>query len=242
MTMPDTIERDRHDDTGHRWGRWVAAAALVAAAGLTILPTSPDPDPTRVGAPADPARTTTSEAPFVERVATFESMVEAHNTGDFEVWRGYFVDNPTLFENRVESHEDWWVERSFIAANEQWTITGECTPAANPQGILCPVTTANDFMGPAGLRFIMPQLRILCSDDARISQIGTAYWEIAEKPEVYFEAFDSWIAEGHPEVHTAFGPRVAGWGLLPNAEDMPTALEYVDEFLAQSDVYPLSGG
>ncbi len=248
MTMPDTIERDRHDDTGHRWGRWVAAAALVAAAGLTILLTGPNSEPSPVGALADPATgttvpvTTTSEAQFAERVTSFESMVEVYNSGDFEAWRSLLVDNPSLFGARVESDEDWEAQRSWLAANEVWTITGECGPAGNPQRILCPATLANDFMAPAGLRWTIPQLRILFSDDGQVVAIDANHWEIAGDPEDYFEAFDSWLADAHPEVHAAFGPRVDGWGLLPGAQDMPTALEYVDEFLAQSDVYPLSGG
>jgi hypothetical protein len=45
-----------------------------------------------------------------------------------------------------------------------------------------------------------------------------------------------------PDVHATFGPKVPDWGLFPNAEDMPSALEYVDELLAQSNVYPLSDG
>ncbi len=50
--------------------------------------------------------------------------------------------------------------------------------------------------------------------------------------------FFSWLTEAHPEVAAQMGFPPMGFGF--NAENAETALQYLDEFLAQSDDYPIN--
>lgn len=174
----------------------------------------------------------------------FENAVAVHNSGDFEAFRSLFAARPRVFGSVLDSDVDWEAQRSFMAAGEQWMITGECE-AIDSVSVTCPATLVNDFMGPAGIRFEVPALAMSFEGDGTVVSLGAQTWKVAGTPEDYFAAFDEWLAGAHPEVHAGLGPRVVelsgDWGLLPGADDMVTVLAYVDEFLAASDVYPLEG-
>ena len=66
--------------------------------------------------------------------------------------------------------------------------------------------------------------------------------------QAYHRAFFNWLSERHPDVHQEIGPSVGSpiWSLpgyaSGDADHMLVALEYVDEFVAESDVYPLESG
>lgn len=232
----------------------VAALASTSCIGDS---TGADPsDTTTTSTAVEPttteARTTTTEAPpttettididawLAERVAKVEAMVADRNSGDFDAWRAHFIaERPSIFGGPVldETADLEW-QRSFMAANEIWTITGECTNGATVN-VSCPFTLVNDFHGPAGIFFTVPGLAFTFDEDLQIASMGTSYWEHAQDPAVYNAAFDAWLAEAHPDVHASFGPRVEGEDGLPNPDDMPTALQYVDEFIEQSDEYPV---
>lgn len=251
-----------------RRGLWVAAGAfaLVVVVGAAVAlfgggepdtgPPVADPTTTVVETTttSEAPTTTTTEAPTTTTtaeltedamIAIVEDMIDVHNTGDFAAWQEFFGESPSVFGDEMISDEDWGFQRSFIAADEQWILTGDCAFTFGST-VACPVEGRNDFMAPAGLSYVIPQLRVILDPAGKIISIGADRWEIRGDPEDYFAAFDAWLAETHPEVHASFGDRVGdpvtgdNWGALPNAADMPTALQYVDEFLAQSDVYPLT--
>jgi hypothetical protein len=251
-----------------RRGVWVAAVAFatVVLVGVAIaLVGGGEPDE---GVPVDGATTlaTTTEAPTTTAteaptttattaapaeltdeamVAIVEDFVGVHNSGDFVAWQSLFGDRPSVFGEPMITDADWDFQRSFFAANEQWTLTGDCILRPNSK-VECPAELRNDFMGPAGLFFVVPQLDVTLDSEGEVISIGGTRWDIRGVPEDYFAAFDAWLAEIHPDIHASFGDRVGDpvtgddWGALPSAADMATALEYVDEFLAQSDVYPLT--
>lgn len=223
--MTATIERtvDRRPANG----RWIAAAIVAATLGVVALFAA-----TR---PSEPILITTLD----QRIEVIEALVAVHNSGDFDAFRDQFSDAPEVFGGTVESDVDWEFQRSFIAANEQWEFSGSCEEHSVQGRVACPMTLENDFMGPAGLYFDVPALRFEVSQAGNIEHIGAEVWRIAGDPEDYFAAFDAWLNAAHPEVHAGLGPRVEDWGMLPSAEDMPSVLPYVDEFLAQSADYPL---
>lgn len=224
----------------------VAAATLLIASCSSsdgaedVVDTESDPATTQATGP-----TTSTGAPgsgsdaalFAQQVATIEAMVEARNSGDYEVWRSYFpAERPVIWANTIEddSELDW--QRSYMAANETWTITAPCQSRGS--GVSCPMTLVHDFFAPAGL-FFRTTVDFEFNGDGEISYLGTGSWEIAGDWGEYTEAFDTWLLEAHPEVHARMGPRVEGENGLPSADDMPEALEYVNEFIGQSDIYPL---
>jgi hypothetical protein len=184
-------------------------------------------------------------ATFEGQVATVEAMVEARNSGDYDAWRAFLApDRPEVFGEEIqnESQLDW--QRSYMAANEVWTMIGACeehrAPTGEITGIICPVTMVNDFFGPGGL-FYTAEIDVRFDETGDITSLGVGMWNIDGDPQLYATDFDTWLRKAHPDVHASFGPRVQGQGGLPNADDMPTALAYVDEFLEQSVAYPLGG-
>lgn len=209
-----------------------AEVTLAEPATTTEAPT------TTIEAPSTTTTTIDTAEWLAERVAKIESMVADRNSGDFDAWRAHFIaERPTIFASVVvDEAEDLEWQRSFMAANEIWTITGECTNVGMVS-VICPFTLKNEFHGPAGIFFTVPQLIFDFDEDLQISLMLAHDWEHAQDPAVFNAAFDAWLAEAHPVVHTSFGQRVEGQDGLPNPDDMPTALGYVAEFIERSDEY-----
>lgn len=111
----------------------------------------------------------------------------------------------------------------------------------------CTVVLSDKWLEPAGVGFgtvtevfiVSPERTIVAftedsqstdaNDGARVFQYHRAFWR--------------WLQDAHPEVYAEIEPfdgeSFPGW--MGDATDMVTAVEYVEEFLAQSDLYPLSG-
>lgn len=207
----------------------------VAEAGTTTAAIETTEAPTTTSTTIDPAQW------LADRVAKIDAMVTDFNSGDFDAWRGHFIaEGPNIFAKTVyddDSDLEW--ERSLMAANEVWTVTGQCTQVGTVN-VSCPFSKKNEFHGPAGIDITVPGLIFTFDEDLQISRVWTSYWEVAQDPDVFNAAFDAWLAEAHPDVYASFGPRAQGSSDgLPNPDDMPTALEYVAEFIQQSDEYPI---
>lgn len=216
------------------WPAWsVAIVAFVAVIGLgvaaVLLRRSPGPE-------------LAQDSSLASRIAAVETMIEAHNSGDFAVWRAHFVANgPNILRGPVqdESELDW--QRSLMAANEVWTLDGECRPdPTHDEWITCPMTFTNDFWGPAGV-ILTGEVRFVVGRDGLLREMSMVTSKATGEPLEFITMFDQWLAEAHPDVHASFGQGVDGEGTMPNPDDMPRALQYVDEFIAQSDVYPIEG-
>jgi len=215
----------------------VAACTGDSTSATTTGETAP---PSTTSTTSQETTTTSSAADMLaEHVVTIEAMVASRNSGDFNAWRRHFIpDDPEIFGSIRSEDSDLDFQRSFMAANEAWTIDGDCQELAGDR-VSCPFTLKNEFHGPAGLWFEVPALTFGFAEDGLISSLGADSWRIAGDLGEYNSAFDTWLGEAHPDIHASFGPRVEGEDGLPSAQDMPVALEYVEEFLAQSDVYPL---
>jgi hypothetical protein len=243
--------RQRH--SGLAWGV-IAFAAILALGGIYLAfadgggvdATLPEPATT----PTTVAEITTTTAaagviPFEESMATIEAMIDAYNSGDIESLVAYLSDNPIVLGSSAREDRDWDGLRSFMAANDTWEITGPCETRGRAL-VGCPVRMENDFMSPAGIRFDVPVLLIGFDADGAVRTIELNSFGATGSPDDYIEAFDAWLEETNPEIHSSFGPRIGeisgDWGSLPSSADMPVALDLVDEFIADSDVYPLDGG
>ena len=254
MTLKtDDVEKQgsRRRVNGIAWG--LTVFILIMAVGVVFIlntgnetpappaqPGTTTPDPVQTTVP-QPPETTLDPASLEAKVVVVEAMVAARNSGDYEAWRSSFITRfPFIFGSQVTDEAELEWQHSQMAANDVWTITGECRLTGASTGITCPMELRNEFHGPAGLYFVVPEMRLMFNGAGELTGVTADDYEIAGDPAEYNAAFDAWLAEAHPEVHASFGPRVEGENGLPNPEDMPTALEYVDEFIAQSDIYPLS--
>ncbi len=197
--------------------------AVVAALGIVTL-----------------VRNDTSAA-FERRVEIIEEQAAAYSSGDMEAWVSYYAENAPIYNGnflvgpRMTSTQTWF--RSFMVANDQWTITGDCEEAGS-DAVTCPMLRRDDFHGAGGLE-AEGSITFTFDEDDRITSfsMSPAPERVLQAQYTPFDqAFDAWLEQAYPEVHAGFGVPV--FTIQPNADDMPTALEYVDEFVAQSDEYP----
>ena len=93
----------------------------------------------------------------------------------------------------------------------------------------------NDFTGPAG---ILGAYVVEYEVDESNLIIGAEVLSRPEGLDDYIEAFGEWLKDAYPDVHSA---SYQGDGAVPfrTVADAEAAIELVDEFLAQSDEYPL---
>lgn len=215
-----------------RWPGWsVAAVAFVAVIGFGV---------TGALLRSSSVAELSQDDSLASRTAAIEAMVEAHNSGNFTAWRAHFVaDRPNILRGPVqdESELDW--QRSLMAANEVWTLDGECRPDPNhADWITCPMTMTNDFWSPAGV-ILTGEIRFVVGQDGLLREMSIVTSTVTGDPLEFVTMFDQWLAQAYPDVHASFGQGVDGVGTMPNPDDMPRALQYVDEFIAQSDLYPI---
>ena len=130
--------------------------------------------------------------------------------------------------------------RNFAEGLEAWNLRGELTEPCeelSPNVFECVLIESNDFHAAGGLNpweyhgtFTVNEADQISDLQHRIVEWGTI------RP--FNLRFRSWLREAHPEEAT----RMGGTPMEPefNAEIAEIALEYVDEFVAQSDDYSIN--
>lgn len=196
-------------------------------------------------------RTTTTEtattlAP-IDAVGIAMDAIGAWNSGDFDGWLAFWVVD--------QDEDDHLFSRSVMNSNEQIAVTPPCEVTAPDAGmvrVVCPALWEDDFHGPGGVTGDGTLTFLLDGNGLIVEDENTGYrgpnGECCPIWQEYNRAFHVWLAEAHPDVYEVIGPHGGSplW-YLPgyangDAEHMKIALEYVDEFIAQSDVYPLEDG
>jgi hypothetical protein len=119
----------------------------------------------------------------------------------------------------------------------------------------CGVILRDDFFGAGGI-VVSGTATSYVTDNDKINTFST-FWDEADLPweetqlAMFNFAFFTWLMEAHPTVFEAIGPIPEELGSIPGVdntimgdphepEEMLIALEYVAEFVAQSDLYPLN--
>jgi hypothetical protein len=132
---------------------------------------------------------------------------------------------------------DWWV-----AAHGKWRVNLPCDVTAEADGVtnfVCTVEQTSDWHDAAGLSGATVMTFTLNSDQQLIWISNGGF---AENEFAFNAHFHQWLAETHPDVYEQVNPQTPssfpGYMRLPSS--MTLALEYVDEFVAQSDDYPVS--
>lgn len=206
----------------------IAAALVVVGFGVGMLTSNRTGDQAAAG--------------LERRVALVAAQAAAYGDGHFDGWVSYYTPDASLGNSGSAGGPDIKILFPVSAvANEQWIITGLCQEGASPEQMSCPMRQRNDFYGPAGLAVEALYTFTFDEDDKIIAYELDQGGAIADAP---FNTFDTrfvqWLEEAHPEVSldTVMQANLSG-GVLMTAESMATALLYVDEFIAQSDDYPI---
>ncbi|MGI9608503.1 MAG: hypothetical protein ACR2P0_20400, partial [Acidimicrobiales bacterium] len=146
--------------------------------------------------------------------------------------------------------------RIFGHANERFELTEPCRWRSRGDGVPgdvfveCTIRYTNDWNVPAG---VFPEtevsvftvatdgtIRAQIEVDERGNSVSRAD-DWAEELIEYNASFWTWLGDAYPDVHEAINTgndNIPGW--IGDPSDMAIAVEYVPEFIAQSDVYPLT--
>ena len=131
----------------------------------------------------------------------------------------------------AESQRDWF------EAMEVWNLRSELTEPCEEteSAVSCVFSEVTDFQKAGGIGpypvtvvFDVNEAGLISDMEFTISE-----WRTVIQP--FNLGFWIWIRDAHPEAELEFAPT----GSQFNAEKARIALEYVDEFVAQSDVYPI---
>lgn len=120
----------------------------------------------------------------------------------------------------------------------------EPSPASGLARVVCKVSATSDFHTPGGIQMIRTG-SFQITDAGKIDIVAESFDSPSATESSFFaynRAFWQWLDLAHPDVADVITPvdgeSMPGWPNEP--EHVPTALDFVDEFIAQSDVYPLS--
>ena len=132
-------------------------------------------------------------------------------------------------------------ERDFYEALGAWNLRGtQVTPCEEvpPRGVRCVVTESNDFLAVAGLSPWTATLTFGVDEDLKITSLAPSVDTFADIA-AFSAAFRAWMDTTHPEESARMEGNLPDGSI--DADDARIALQYVDEFVAQSERYPLSG-
>lgn len=188
-------------------------------------------------------------------VEVVQSAIEARNRGDIEAYKASLTGGELDFEEAVH------VEEALSYANQKTELVGCLVTGQSQTGLSiveCESTTTDDFYGAGGI-VGSGTMTFFVNEEGKISGISDETDDIPfVKTEVaiFNNAFWLWLMDAHPAVfdEIAFGPgsrdSIPGLSFpasinfgvddLHDPAEMGIAVQYVDEFVAQSDVYPLS--
>ncbi len=131
-------------------------------------------------------------------------------------------------------------ERDYQAGFEAWNARAELVEPCEelpPKAFRCVLLETNDFFAAGGLGPWETRITISFNEANQISDLSfdVVDWDKYNSP--FHNRFLSWLRDAHPE-------EAAGLGVTLlndlNAENARIALQYVDEFVAQSDDYPIN--
>jgi hypothetical protein len=234
MTQLDTRKTDEKPSTRPPMV-WLAAAIAIVVVGALIILTRSGGDE------IDPADLPTTEGAGVRAVNTW---IDAFNSGDFVALSEVAVlaesEDPNGFWSWSYGGDIRYMEEVFMNANARITVLEPCQLVSlDPKVVECLTDGGDDFWGAAGLggeatmSFTLNEENLVVgwSDDQPCCEAETAL----------HRAFNTWLAENHPDVRADISPAAsdAAPGHSWDPAKMSIAIEYMDEFLAQSEEYPL---
>ena len=221
-TMVSRIDPKSTAPRGRGWYAGIAAAvALVVGIGIfAILNDSNDA--------------------VAAQVSAVETAIAAFNAGDVDGWIAAW--DPQAEEVRAEAQGHLF--EVFMNANEQWTIVNPCVLVqGSPAIVECTISSRDDFRGPAGVGNDTETGQFTLNSDRKITSFDDGR-ECCTVKFTFNRAFNVWLSTVHPDVYEQIRPfdneSLPGWRKDP--ADMAIAIQYVEEFVAQSDVYPLTTG
>ena len=224
-------------DPRRRRGLWVAAAALVVAviaAGVVITMAGGDDEP---------------DVASDGVLASAESLYTAFNQGDFDTYRSLFAPGAALGAGRN------WNFLEGVQAGPVPTVSpasfglqleAECVEG-NPTLVRCTWVQRGGVFERVGIE-VTSEVEVFFNQDGAIFNLVAPFDDQAkfELFADFYPAFGIWLREAHPDVFEATYDTPPDLQLqqhdaIDTLESRAQWAAVLDEFLTQSDVYPLGG-
>ena len=213
-----------------------AFAVVAAVAGIAIWLSSLGDrgDDVTLARPASPV---TTEPPTVPPpIAAVEAAIDAYNAGDVDGWVAAF--DPGAEEAQPEA---WgYFFEILMNANQQLVVVEPCRViSAGPSVVECTLAVTDDFHGPAGISDTAPA-QFHLNDQLRITEWANN-GDCCAAQFAFNTAFHQWLRASHFEVYAQIQPNDIESlpGFRTDPADMGIAIQYVEEFVAQSNIYPI---
>ena len=165
-----------------------------------------------------------------------EAEIAAANDGDVSAQLEFYapdaiISRPTTADQTIEQFLEYQV-----AIGTQITIIDPCEEVS-ANTVVCTVRHENELFDAAGIAPEM-SLTVRFDDDGLITSyspgISGAIGYLA-----FYDDFARWMREAHPAVYSQVWAEEGLYSQRMTAETAPIFLQYVDEFVAESEKYPL---
>lgn len=226
-----------------------AATQDATSTTTSVATTTTTTTPVATTTTASSTTTTVAAVRSEDALAVVFSAIEARNRGDIVAYKASLAGA----EAHVEAHN---LSEALSYANDTMELSGCRVTGTTPSRMAiveCESTSTDDFYGTGGI--VETGLTTFhVTEDGKISSIGCCGsdededipWEETELAMFTF-AFWSWMMDAHPTVFDDVGPYLydipglaAFVGDSRDPAEMLIAVEYVAEFVAQSDDYPIN--
>jgi hypothetical protein len=170
-------------------------------------------------------------------VAVVVSALDAKNSGDLDGW---LMAHEGGERKGVPLH----AEQILMNSKQQYEIVEACqVPGEDSSGekgvVVCVIKDNNEYWGVGGISDTKSQVYMVNADGliTNTNHFGSS------SRDAFNSAFHQWLSDIYPEVYAEMGyvrisSNAPGFD-TKNPDHMLIAVEYVEEFVAQSDTYPL---
>ena len=180
--------------------------------------------------------TAVASAAVAVALAAVLAALDAKNRFDIDGWLMAF-----------EGGKRQWpvfADELLMNANQHWEVVEPCqVTTENADGdtvVECVISNTDDFWGAGGI-FDTKNQRFTVNPDGLITTKSNSF--SSDRRDSFNRAFHQWLSDTHPDVYAEMDPGYitsAGPGFdTQNPGHMLVAVDYVEEFVAQSDTYPL---
>lgn len=243
MTKLETNESQQ--DTPRQWNRpWLIAAVFVFVLGVGAFLFNQMNPASVAGPPAIPLEGAEDHPGAAEAFSAVEAAYHLFNTGDpawTEIWwRGSdYGPSPEELEadrelftvmRAVDPRYD--VSGCVSKGSGEWDIVDAGVPTPTGYYFVCETFATDRLLEVAGV-YTSESIGWVVDDS---SVMAVQWGRDTEEDLVFHSAFGQWLASNHPEAADFLDAPAYGFD---DPETRSQILDYAEEFVAQSDVYPL---
>ena len=165
------------------------------------------------------------------------SALDAKNNLDLDRWL-------MAFEGGNRQGTPLFAEQILMNANQHWEVIEPCQvtgeTASSETVVECLISNTDGFWGVGGI-FDTKNQTFTVNDDGLITNKNNF---ASDRRDSFNRAFHQWLSDTHPDVYAEMDPgQISSNGPgfdTRNPDHMLVAVDYVEEFVAQSDTYPLA--